>query len=446
MSTYGKIKRAGLCSLIAALLVASASCDTSPAGESADPASGTTGSTASSSAASVSSEAGETTAPPAEPSVSDRPGDTSGTTGPRTAANPGTGGTSLTTKTTKSSGTTSAVKAAAFEVKLAQYHPGIPGFDAEYEINAVYDDLLARMSEVRLTCADQRVRIDQNKVVVPESVRSAGKDVVIEARHSSGATARLTIPVKKWAMSFNDEFEGKYLDPGKWTPFEPGIENDSDVIGVGNGYEVKDGVLSLKVNNKPVVVGGKTYHYTVTAISTYETFSQKTGCFLARIKAPKESGVNTAFWLMPKPYTGWGKCYHYYQASAPNIGCGEIDILEYSNAWKGKYQTTEHFWDIRTGSHHSSYVDVPVENICTEFHVYGAVIEDNASYMYCDGRLVKVNADVAQKGEKNKRSLDSFMLLSNSIGDKDGGWLGAWDFDESAFPICMQVDWVRAYR
>lgn len=46
-----------------------------------------------------------------------------------------------------------------------------------------------------------------------------------------------------------------------------------------------------------------------------------------------------------------------------------------------------------------------MENITTEFHVYGAVIEEDAAYYYCDGELVKVNDDVTMTGEGNKRSL-----------------------------------------
>ncbi len=456
MKTTSMIKRLGICLLAGLLLTAACSCAQQPA-PNPPPNSSDTGTVLSGTSSSETSDSGASASTDEGSGGTETTGDGSEASGSKTASTkcPDTTKTHTTTKnlSTKTAGTASGTgttgkptNGRSLAVALVQYHPGIPGFDAEYQLRAEYDGVLVNASSIAYSCTNKNVRISANKVVIPESVRNAGRAVVIDAKHTSGATAQLSIPVRSWTPSFTDEFEGSTLDSSKWAPFEVLVDYGGEEVTVPDCYTIQNGVLSMKVDKRTTVANGKTYTLAGAALSTYDSFSQKTGCFLASIKMPEEAGLCSAFWLMPKPYVGWGRCYHYYTASNPGIGCGEIDIVEYSNAWKGKYQTTEHFWDFSTGQHHSEMVEVPVQNITSAFHVYGAVIEEDASYFYCDGKLVKVNDDVAQKGKGNKRSLDSFMLLSFHTGEREGGWLGGWNFEDSAFPIYTDVDRVRAYR
>lgn len=213
-----------------------------------------------------------------------------------------------TTTTPKQSMSTTAganpTESKTFELYLEQYHPGIPGFDARYTLRAEYDGLPVRAADIQYSCSLSDVRIDNNQVTIPESVRNQGQAVTITGKHINGAVRELSIPMRQWKIAFEDDFEGDALDTSKWAPFEVGVDYGGDSVTVEDCYEIGDGVLSLKVNNEPVTIGGKTFSLTSAAISTYRAFSLKNGCFLASIKVPKEAGVNSAFWLMPKPISG----------------------------------------------------------------------------------------------------------------------------------------------
>lgn len=78
--------------------------------------------------------------------------------------------------------------------------------------------------------------------------------------------------MRQWKIAFEDDFEGDALDTSKWAPFEVGVDYGGDSVTVEDCYEIGDGVLSLKVNNEPVTIGGKTFSLTSAAISTYRAF------------------------------------------------------------------------------------------------------------------------------------------------------------------------------
>ena len=49
---------------------------------------------------------------------------------------------------------------------------------------------------------------------------------------------------------------------------------------------------------------------------------------MARMKSPDRGGCNSAFWLMPEGrYT---RDFFFMDTEFPDVGCSEIDIVEYS--------------------------------------------------------------------------------------------------------------------
>ena len=352
--------------------------------------------------------------------------------------------TTSTTTTKPVSGTTAAQQ--KLEVSLAQWHPGIPGYDAAYQISVKYGGLYVNADDIQISCETSGVRIQDGSVIVPESVRNKEMPVKVVARYKpTGQTASLNIPVKKWNMTFSDEFNGTDLDMSKWSLEESCYENDIAAT-VRENHRVKDGHLDLFGEKRTVTMYGMTKEYVTAACTTKGSFKQRYGCFLASMKVPRQGGLNAAFWLIPGG--SYGKNYGSFLKEDTNFGLAEIDIIEISNNWDDHYYITEHFYDYTKNYEHmqrSFYVDVEGDTV-NEWHTYGCVWEKDALYYYCDGRLVGVRNDLAEASAGGVKGREMYILFSLGMGEPEGGWLGGWTFDEADFPATMSVDWVRAYK
>jgi hypothetical protein len=109
-----------------------------------------------------------------------------------------------------------------------------------------------------------------------------------------------------WTMTFEDNFDGGYLDPnnwrvgGHWLGIAGSAGNSPDNIIVENG---KVNVIAEK---RSVDFGSSSYSYASGEISTFQQFRQKYGYFETRIRYDAVTGVWPAFWTMPdRGYYGW---------------------------------------------------------------------------------------------------------------------------------------------
>ncbi len=362
------------------------------------------------------------------------------------------GSVSSVSRTTESSGsrtttgTTEAQPEGELELSLAQWHPGIPGYDAVYPMTVKYGGEYANAEDVHIQSETDGVRIVDGAAVVSETVREGGVPVRITARYApTGQIASLEIPVRAWEMTFNDEFDGTDLDMRRWSLEETCYENDIAAT-VRENHRVQNGCLELIGEKRTVTLYGLTKEYTTAACTTKGLFRQRYGCFLTRMKAPQLGGLNAAFWLIPGG--SYGRYYGSFLEGNTRFGLAEIDIIEISDNWDDHYYTTEHFYDYTAGYEHmqrSFYVDVEGDTV-NEWHTYGCVWDRDALYYYCDGRLVGTRSDLADTGDGGVKGRDMYLLLSLGMGEPEGGWLGGWTFDETEFPAVMSVDWVRVYK
>ena len=354
------------------------------------------------------------------------------------------------TPTTASSAAPTDPKAHTLTLQLEQWHPGVVDRDAEYTVTAELDGVLCGFRSMSYRSDAEGVAFDGNRIVIPYSVRKKGQPVRITGTETAtGAEAVLEIPCKSWELTFSDEFNGSAIDTTKWGGHEVGSYNELTVNKMN--AEVSDGVCRLYVRQEDTVVNanGKTVHYSQAGISTYGKYTQMYGLFTCSMKIPKESSLNSAFWMFPGG--AYGSTYHFYDRVTPSKGCGEIDIVETSGAWGSKYCITEHFFDTANGRDHSSrhtYPELAVDP--TEHFVeYSCAWLEDGLYYYADGKLVFTDTQVTVLGGSNgkKTGRPGRIIVTLGLYGKDNTWCGPWEFDESNWPNpCLTVDYVRAYQ
>ncbi len=348
-------------------------------------------------------------------------------------------------------------------------HPGIPGYDAEYEFIAEWKNgntAHIPTSQIILECNYEDVIIEENKVTVPASLKDNNdlSDLVITAyyKNKNGLTGKSSLPIVKWQSTFSDDFTGETIDRTKWTDhntiwhttYDLKDEASSQNIRVDDKCYIEDGNLVMPIvantENKSYTLKGSTFtpDYISAELRTDNTFHQNMGCFTVKMKGPASntvtSGSNNAFWLMPKG-ASWGDVVFYDYDDGPYKGyaCGEIDIVERSAAWEGKWYNTHHVFDTATGEHIAGDAVIPTNDELKtgDWMEYTSVWLEDAIYTYANGKLVRADRNITT------RDTDAYMILSNnlrSLNPDDGQWVGAADKDKLD-ELTVYVDYVKAY-
>lgn len=374
-------------------------------------------------------------------------------TGISTATSSGSGtaeSETVTETTTTGGGTTVAVPPVnnpELTLSLDQWHPGVADYDAEYMLVPVMDDQIVGYKQMTYSSSADGVKFSGNTVTIPYSVRSKGQPVTITGTEkSTGAKASLSINCKSWTASFGDEFNGTSLDTSKWGCHEEG----SGVIAMmsSENATVANGKLSLWVKKEQKTMNGRTLEYTQGGISTFGKYTQMYGLFTCSMKIPKQSALNSAFWMFPGG--AYGSTYHFYDGIQTTKGCGELDFVEISGYWGRKYCITEHFFDTADNKAHTSkhqYVDLPIDPT-ENFVEYSCAWMEDALYYYANGKLVWTDTSVSTTGGSNgkKTGRPGRIVLSLGMYSPEETWCGPWEFKDSDFPISLEVDYVRAYK
>ncbi|MCL2138459.1 MAG: family 16 glycosylhydrolase [Treponema sp.] len=265
--------------------------------------------------------------------------------------------------------------------------------------------------------------------------------------------------------SFFDKFDGTALDYTKWSH-----QNGRGEWGWGNNeaqsYEtanvtVSDGTLKLTAKRSGSGYNGYTSGKLVTANGdtanggSGNKFSQTYGRFEARIRMTGEAeGMWPAFWMMPvtTTYGGW-----------PNSG--EIDIMEQKGRLPLEASSTLHMQ--KDWGHHYRGADYNFANNgrITDWHVYSVVWSADNIIFLIDGLQHKniPRADWRGSNAVDKGNASSsapfdknfFIILNLAIGGNYdvkpgyGNWPPAVSFlytpPDSALPMSLEIDWVRAY-
>jgi hypothetical protein len=315
------------------------------------------------------------------------------------------------------------------KLEINNYFPELPGYSTEYEIKMMCGSEERKADEYTLKAAPNDLKIENNIVTATDGQKRTYDNFIITAIDKlTGEKAQITITPKKWRLNFEDHFPGSSLNPEIWSPFE--YKNSREIV--------KDGVLKIFAERLEMPDRVK---YTTSGIRTHKRLSQKYGCFMARMKSPDRGGCNSAFWLMPEgTYT---KDAFFMDGERTNMGCSEIDIVEYSAFYENKFPITMHYWDRDTGEHFSRlYWVETADKIYKDYHDYACVWEPDGIYYYIDGKPVVANRNIFT----HEDAVDAYIVLSTNSAKlhDDLEWLGPCTDD--MFPFETSFEWVKAYR
>ena len=237
----------------------------------------------------------------------------------------------------------------------------------------------------------------------------------------------------QWELVWNDEFNLGYIDQSKWNHEEwgPGMVNDELQAYTNssiNSY-IEDSCLVIRALHENY--GGASY-------TSARMNSAGKGDFLygkidIKAKLPSGDGTWPAIWMLP---TDW--VYGGWPAS------GEIDIMEHVGYDDGNIHASIHTTDYNhmIGTQKSGQVTVPTAT--DSFHVYSLEWDSTyIRYLVDDEPYFFIYNDSG--GDENKWPFNHshYVILNLAVG---GDWGGVQGIDPNAFPMEMEVDYVRVFK
>ena len=337
-----------------------------------------------------------------------------------------------------------------FVVKLLDYHPGVPGYDALYTSSAMFQSRYLSVGEFSVKSKTSGVSVNgTNKILVPESVWSKGSVVEVEATYLKDTKYKVTLQLKYeniWKLSFQDDFNSGTLDSNIWKIQTGDVRSDNQYsICTPDSVVVQNGCMVLKTEKLSTPYNGKNYSHSI--IDSSKAFNQQYGVFTARVKLPLKGGVYGGFWLMPQGRYGYD---NFFVATDTEkiLRCSEIDIMENfgPSIAPGKSSSTLHFWGESGKVEDAKGKTVEIPDFQPEkFYEYTCVWTKYAVYFFVDGVLNYTVTDIAPDNSVAGYML--FSLFDAPAVELDSGydyWYG--QLFEADYPQVMEIDWVKAYK
>jgi len=217
-------------------------------------------------------------------------------------------------------------------------------------------------------------------------------------------------------LVWHDEFDGKTLDPTKWSyrqlgPRKGGVNVKEAVRLDGRGHLV---ITTTKAGEK--------FH--TGMIGTQGKFERAFGYFECRVKLQTQVGHWSAFWLQSPSY---GKV-----VGDPRRAGTEIDIFEFLTKRGDRIQHTLH-WD-GYGKDHKSAARVHEQpGLSKGWHTVGLEWTKDEYVFYVDGKETwRTSKGVSHRPE--------YIILSLEVGR----WAG--DVRQAKLPDSASFDYVRVYK
>lgn len=316
----------------------------------------------------------------------------------------------------------------------------IPGFEVVYTIERLITDSqenIVYFSE--FTCDTAGVRIEKNKIYIPNDIRNSTDQILITARHKdSGISEVFDITFDgDWEMILEDDFNGAEIDKSVWDhypewPVEKGYagqwSNDLTFLD-GNGNLVSRAYCSGEKDDK-----GRTKYY-AGAVRSKGLFESTYGYYEARVKPHQISGAWGSFWIvagdMEKPLVYDGLSINgvvltfemYKEYNYINHGCAwdgmdnDKLVTASSKVWYDSERVTDKLFD-------------------GNFHTIGVRWSKDEYVYYIDGieshRVLAVGGACNQPGYLNITT--EFSAFGGELT------LGAGEHSD------MLVDYVRVYQ
>lgn len=236
--------------------------------------------------------------------------------------------------------------------------------------------------------------------------------------------------LKKWELTFTEDFENKKLDQQKWLTklfwgeallnSSYSLASDSHWYTDGNNVSIDKGVL--KITTRKEKANGlswdskfgfipKDFDYTSGVISTGNSFRQQHGRFEAKIRMTTLTGIYHAFWLVGDKMLP------------------EIDICRKKGEGTSSLQGA-FFWENgEKGKPKKSISSVNGLSLDSEFYILGVDWDEQKITWKINGIPFKVETNNLPKGSV-------YLVFSSGING---------NIDESKLPATFEVDWVKCW-
>ncbi len=235
--------------------------------------------------------------------------------------------------------------------------------------------------------------------------------------------------IKKWELTFSEDFESKKLDQQKWlTKFFWGeallnssysLASDNQWYTEGNNITIDKSIL--KIATRKEKASGlswspkfgfipKEFDYTSGVISTGNSFRQQHGKFEAKIKITSLAGIYHAFWLVGDKMLP------------------EIDVFrkkgDGSNSFQGAF-----FWENGQNKPGKSITSIGGISLDSDFYILGVEWDELKITWKINNVPFKVETNNLPKGAV-------YLVFSSGVNGK---------IDESKLPVTFEVDWVKCW-
>jgi len=227
-------------------------------------------------------------------------------------------------------------------------------------------------------------------------------------------------PIEKegWELTFNDEFNDRYLNTEVWQDhyYWGGRTSETSITYYGKRqFQFTDSTLLL-VAEKKENEGGKPYLSGM--IDGHKSFKQQYGYFEIRSENPKGTGFWPAFWLVTTE--SWPP---------------EIDIYEFYTNEPNRITTNQH-WLNKKKKKRMQPKGYKSKDASEGFHTYAIEWTRKKIRWYYDGKRIKTS----RKGMKYFPH-KMHIIINNEVSDvKD------MDLSKAIFPNYFEIDYVRVYK
>ena len=248
---------------------------------------------------------------------------------------------------------------------------------------------------------------------------------------------------ENWELVWSDDFDQENIDDQKWTKlrWRPGWVNNEDQAYTNRDTNIftRDGKLVIRALIEPGYVDndytGSEYNadFTSGRLNTAGKHSWVYGKFDIRAKLPNGKGSWPAIWMLGDNIStdGWPHC-------------GEIDIMEHVGYEEGNIHGSIHTTDYNHMNDTQKSGNIDISTVADSFHLYSLEWDstylrfsvDNQPYFF-------IYNDSNGDQDKWPFNLNHYLILNLAIG---GDWGGVQGINQNAFPMEMEVDYVRVYK
>ena len=306
-------------------------------------------------------------------------------------------------------------------------------------------DIVATLGKASLT------RMLQN-VEVTDGVLNVELEPVIGEPVLNALVVRQKMPKSDdWVMVWNDEFEGSGKpDPEKWNyniwPAKKVNDEDQTYTDRLKNVRVEEGLLIIEAHKEQY----NNAEYSSGRINSADKGDILYGRVEVRAKLPYGQGTWPAIWMMPNDIEKYATPCPAESGRPEGAKCdgwpnsGEIDIMEHvgydMNRIHGTVHNKAYYWV--NGEQRRASIEA--HDVDKEFHVYALEWSPERLDVFYDGSLYFTYLNQGEGWTGWPYDHPFHVILNVAVG---GGWGGAGGpTDDSAFPVQMQVDYVRLYQ